>query len=250
MTTVILLGYGNVGQQIYRVMQASKSISIVQVYNRSHIETLSTAQTQNISELKKADVYIIAVPDDAIQSLSEQLTVSNSLVVHTSGGVAMGVLSSNNRKGVFYPLQTFSETREVDFKKVPICIEATTKTDIALLQKLGEALSKNVVEISSEKRSALHLAAVFVNNFTNHLYAMASEISEAKNIDFSLLKPLIEETAAKIETLAPKEAQTGPALRNDTSTIKSHLKLLKDLNQKELYKQLTNSIKKYHNTKT
>lgn len=242
MIRVVILGYGNVGFHLHKAMTASLGVDVVQVYNRNRIDNLATAQTQKLTELVEADVYIMAIPDNAIASFSEVLPLSNKLVVHTSGGAAMNQLSSGNRKGVFYLLQTFSKETEVDFNNIPICVEAENVNDTALLKKLGECISENVVEINSDKRAILHLAAVFVNNFVNHLYGIASEISEENNIDFNLLKPLITETANKLSTLSPSDAQTGPAKRNDTKTIEKHLHLLEDNKYAEIYELLTQSI--------
>jgi predicted short-subunit dehydrogenase-like oxidoreductase (DUF2520 family) len=244
MITVVLLGYGNVGQHLHKAMQASHNVAVLQIYNRSVLENLKIEQCQNVSDIQDADVYIIAIPDDAIGAFAKSLPFKNRLVVHTSGGANIDVLSNSNRRGIFYPLQTFSKTTKVDFSNIPICVEAEHKADLQLLKKLGGYISKTVVEIASAEREKLHLAAVFVNNFTNHLYSIAETITAEHDLDFNLLKPLIAETAKKIETLAPAKAQTGPAKRNDQKTIDKHLKLLKGSECQKLYQELTNSIKK------
>lgn len=243
MITVVLLGYGNVGQHLHKAMLASNNVNVVQIYNRSFIENLNTVQTQNISELSEADIYIIAIPDDSIGSFSELLPFRNKLVVHTSGGVSMNVLSTKNKRGVFYPLQTFSKNTEVNFSNIPICLEAEAITSLNMLKKLGSCISEKVVEISSEEREHLHVAAVFVNNFTNHLYHIAEKLTAENDLDFNLLKPLLTETAKKIDTLSPAQAQTGPAKRNDQKTIEKHLKLLEGSKFRALYKELTTSIR-------
>ncbi|WP_317046808.1 DUF2520 domain-containing protein [Aequorivita lipolytica] len=209
----------------------------------------SISFTDDISKIKEADIYIIGIPDDAISSFSESLQFQNKFVVHTSGGAAMNVLSSKNRRGIFYPLQTFSKQRGVDFKEIPICIEAENSSDLELLEKLGKTISEKVIEISSEKKEKLHLAAVFVNNFTNHLYQIGSEILEKDNLPFDLLKPLIMETASKIENLSPEEAQTGPAKRNDKKTIEKHLNLLPEGPHKKLYALFTEQLNQKYGKK-
>tara|TARA_R100000935_G_scaffold21876_4_gene40538 strand:- start:90759 stop:91514 length:756 start_codon:yes stop_codon:yes gene_type:complete len=244
MISILLLGYGNVGQHLHRAMQGVTGVTVQQIYNRSFVENIETPQTQKLSDITEADVYIIAVPDDVIGDFSAKLPFRNKLVVHTSGGAHMEVLSNANRRGVFYPLQTFSKNTEVNFSTIPICVEAENKDDLKLLKKLGSNISKNVTEISSEEREQLHVAAVFINNFTNHLYHIAETISAKNKMEFDLLKPLIAETAKKIETLSPSQAQTGPAKRNDTKTIEKHLKLLEGSAYRELYEKLTESIKK------
>jgi predicted short-subunit dehydrogenase-like oxidoreductase (DUF2520 family) len=158
----------------------------------------------------------------------------------------LDALSEKNRKGVFYPLQTFSKNREVNFNNVPICVEATEAEDLKLLMNLGKSLSEKVVEVNSEERTKLHLAAVFVNNFVNHLYAIGDDILSDNELPFDLLHPLIEETASKIKTLAPSQVQTGPASRGDQKTIEKHLHLLKEGPISVLYQQLTESITKKH----
>jgi len=246
MLKVVLLGSGNLASHLYKVLNESKKLELLQVYarnNKALLEFTSEVETTTtLSKLKEADMYIIAVADDAISKLSDEIPFRNQLVVHTSGGVHMDVLSSKNRKGVFYPLQTFSKNRPVDFLKIPICIEAENSSDRKTIRNLGACISKKVVEITSEERAKLHLSAVFVSNFANHMYYLGNELLEKDELPFDLLKPLIAETARKIEDLAPFEAQTGPAKRNDKNTIEKHLHLLLDSSHANLYKELTKSI--------
>ncbi|WGF92302.1 Rossmann-like and DUF2520 domain-containing protein [Aequorivita marisscotiae] len=247
MIKVVLLGFGNVNSHLLKAFNKSDEISVVQIFNRNYIKMISPFSaisfTDSISEIANADIYIIGIPDDAISNFSASLHFKNKLVVHTSGGAAMDVLSSKNRRGIFYPLQTFSKQRSVDFTNIPICIEAENPQDLDLLQQLGSVISKNVKIISSEKRTKLHLAAVFVNNFVNYLYQIGSEIVTKEDLPFELLKPLIAETALKIEALSPKEAQTGPAKRNDNKTIEKHLHLLEDNDFKDFYKLFTTALR-------
>lgn len=248
MIKVVFLGFGKVNSHLCNAFHKTNEVSVVQVFNRNFIKILSPFEdipfTDDISKIKEVDVYIIGIPDDAISAFSESLPFQNKLVVHTSGGIAMDALASKNRRGIFYPLQTFSKERKVDFKNIPICIEAENDSDLKLLKVLGKAISEKVVEISSEQRAKLHLAAVFVNNFTNHLYQISSDILKDEKLSFDLLKPLIMETAAKIETLSPEKAQTGPAKRNDVKTIEKHLHLLGNSEYSELYELFTNSLKR------
>ncbi len=250
MTTIVLLGFGNVNFHLINALNSVNEITVIQIYNRNNIVLSSELNhipfTTDLSEIKDADLYIIAIPDDSIAAFSEILPLKNKLVVHTSGSVSMDALSERNRKGVFYPLQTFSKNREVNFNNIPICVEATEATDLKLLMNLGISLSEKVVEVNSEERSKLHLAAVFVNNFVNHLYAIGDDILSNNNLSFDLLHPLIEETASKIKTLAPSQVQTGPARRGDQKTIEKHLHLLKEGPKSDLYQQLTKSITKKH----
>ncbi|MCB0448266.1 MAG: DUF2520 domain-containing protein, partial [Gelidibacter sp.] len=200
----------------------------------------------DISKLTNADVYIIAVSDDAIADLSSHIPFDNRLVVHTSGSVGIYDLDKKHKRGVFYPLQTFSKTADVNFKNVPICIEVIDKNDLKTLKSLATALGSKSHKVNSDQRKALHLAAVFVNNFTNQLYRVAHEITESEGVEFDILKPLILETAKKVQHLSPYMAQTGPAKRNDKRTIRKHLKLLKNEHHKTIYELLTSSIQKTH----
>jgi predicted short-subunit dehydrogenase-like oxidoreductase (DUF2520 family) len=245
MIKVSIIGSGNVAQHLIQAFQLNSQIELVQVVARdiksvAHLD--SNRITSDYTQLQEADLYIIAVSDDAIAEVSSALPFKNRLVAHTSGTVALDSLNSNNRRAVFYPLQTFSKDKPIDFKSVPICLEAENETDVQILKQLAHSISNAVYEINSEQRKALHVAAVFVNNFVNYLYQMGNEICDANAIPFEILKPLIQETANKIATLSPKNAQTGPAKRNDLKTIAAHEEFLKDENQAAIYKLLTQSL--------
>ena len=250
MITVVLLGAGNVAFHLFKALKNAKNIEVIQWYNRS---TQNIYQFQNetdicdnINNLKDADLYIIAVSDDAIAKISKELPFENKLVVHTSGSVNVYDLDKKNRRGVFYPLQTFSKDVEIDFKDVPICIEVLNKSDAPFLKSIAQSINSPFYKINTEQRQTLHLAAVFVNNFSNQLYRIAHEISDIKSIDFNILKPLISETANKVQHVSPYLAQTGPAIRNDKKTINRHLKALEKDIHKDIYKLLTKSIKETH----
>ncbi|MBT8259678.1 MAG: DUF2520 domain-containing protein [Flavobacteriaceae bacterium] len=250
MIKVVLIGAGNVACHLYKAFKKADAVEVVQWYNRS---THAIIQYQNeteicdkINNLKDADVYIIAISDDAITNVSRKLPFNDKLVVHTSGSLNIHGLDKKNRRGVFYPLQTFSKDVELDFSNVPFCIEVLEKKDLPILKQLAEQIYSPFYKINSEQRQILHLAAVYVNNFTNQLYRIAHEISDIKNINFDILKPLISETANKVQNVSPYLAQTGPALRNDKKTINKHLKLLDNETHKEIYKLLTKAIQETH----
>ena len=247
MLKVIVIGSGNVAQHLIKVFLQTKEVSLVQAFARQPKSLLHLLPKEKITNdynaLHEADVYIISVTDNAINEVSSQLPFKNKLVVHTSGTSSIDVLDAKNRKGVFYPLQTFSKSKEVDFYSIPLCLEAKNEEDYKTLELLAKAISNKVYNISSEQRKSLHVAAVFVSNFVNHMYVIGSEICETNNVPFEVLKPLIQEVANKITSLSPKEAQTGPALRNDTKTIEKHIEFLKDSNYQDIYKLLTQSIK-------
>ena len=250
MLKVIIVGTGNVSYHLQKAFSQAESVDVLDVYQgRSDFSTLFSKKNPNRQYIDKADVFIIAVSDDAINSVSQHFKNIPKLVVHTSGSVSMGVLPKQVRQGVFYPLQTFSKERPVNFKTIPICLEAKDLKDLEILRTLSTAISDKVYEINSTQRKALHLAAVFVNNFANHMYQMGYEICHENKVSFDLLKPLIAETASKIETLAPMEVQTGPAKRNDKNTIEDHLTQLKDQKKQAIYRLLTQSIKETHGEK-
>ncbi len=250
MITVTLIGAGNVATHLYQAFKSSKAITVTQWYNRSYSAISSYANEvdtiDQLSELKKADIYILAVSDDSIPKLSRDLPFENRLVAHTSGSVSIHDLDKKNQRAVFYPLQTFSKDAELEFSDIPICIEVTEKGNLKFMKDLAEAVGCKPYRITTEQRQTLHLSAVFVNNFTNQLYRVAHEISDAKSINFDILKPLILETAKKVQHMSPYMAQTGPAKRNDKKTIKRQLKQLENEEHKAIYEMLTASIKKTH----
>lgn len=243
MIKVILLGSGNVATHLFQAFSKANGVEVVQVFSRTISKDFpETLQTSDYNEIKAADVYIICVSDSAISSVSSQLSFENRLVVHTSGSTDINVLDSKNRKSVFYPLQTFTKNKSVDFSQIPICIETEVPTDFEIIEKLAKSVSNSVYLINGNQRKALHISAVFVCNFANHLYTIGNTICVENNIPFEILHPLIEETAKKIKSLSPSEAQTGPAVRNDQKTIEKHINFLTNENQKEIYKILTKSI--------
>ncbi|MDO6490926.1 MULTISPECIES: Rossmann-like and DUF2520 domain-containing protein [unclassified Cellulophaga] len=246
MISVVILGLGNIGTHLYNAFSELKNVSIVMVYNRTETALLplknSINTTTDISNLPNADIYIISTTDDSIANISSQLVLENKLVVHTSGSVAIAALNDKNRKGSFYPLQTFSKGATVNFKEIPICIEAENNADETLLLQLAKSVSNSVHKISSEQRKSIHLAAVFVNNFSNHMYQVGQEICEENKVPFSILSPLIQETVTKLHKLSPYDAQTGPAKRNDIGTMQRQLTQLTNNTHKEIYSVISKSI--------
>lgn len=245
MISVIVLGTGNVANHLIDAFLTNKKIDLVQVYGRNNSALIKrkdkVAITSTIDHLKEADIYIVAISDDAISTFSSQLKLKDKLVVHTSGSVSIDALKSASNIGVFYPLQTFSKEKAVNFNEVPICIETQRDEDYQILEKLAAAISDKVYNIDSNQRKHIHLAAVFTNNFVNYIYKIGNDICTENNIPFRILHPLILETAKKIEVANPAEIQTGPAVRNDNETIKAQLDMLNG-QEKEIYKLLTQSI--------
>ena len=245
MIKIVLLGAGNVGTHLYRVLQNKEDLQLIQWYNRSlHFEREPTTcpVTQDLNNIAEADLYILSVSDSAIPRLSKALESKNGLIVHTAGSVSMDVLNTHKNHGVFYPLQTFSKNKSVDFEKIPLCLEANKEENLHLLKKLAQAIGGPIHLINSTQRKALHVAAVFVNNFTNHLYTIGEDLCIEHNLPFSVLQPLIAETADKIKYLPPSQAQTGPAVRGDQKVLADHLQHLTKESHQELYQLISASI--------
>ena len=246
MKTINIIGSGNVAHHLVRALTGLSNYKIQNVAVRSLDKVTDFFPKDlivtTVEALKPADITLISVTDSAIAEVSTKISYKYSLVVHTSGTTALEVLNDKNRKGVFYPLQTFSKNKEINFKEVPLCLEAENIDDLNDLKQLAKEISDKVFEISSDQRKSLHVAAVFVSNFTNHLYSIGNEICKENNIPFDILKPLIKETADKINYLNPKDAQTGPAIRFDQKTIKAHQDFLKNQNYKTIYNLITQSI--------
>lgn len=249
---IILIGAGNLMYSLAPALQHA-GVNIIQVYSRTEDHASELARklnvpfTTDLNEIEiNADIYFFSLKDSILLEVAKQIKPNNALWIHTSGSIPLSsFIETHNRAGVFYPLQTFTHGREVNFEDIPIFIEANKEEDLLLLKKLGCALSPNVIELNSEKRKWLHLAAVFACNFTNHCYAIAANILEQQNLNYQYLLPLINETTNKIHNLHPKEAQTGPAIRYDTNVINKHLAMLSDPNLKELYTLLSKNINKY-----
>lgn len=250
MIKVSIIGAGNVGFHLYNVLHKSMHVHLIQWYNRTKSAVLEFAETveitDDLSELIEADIYLISVSDDQIESVSQALKQRNGIVVHTAGSVPITAVNNHKNHGVFYPLQTFSKQKMVDFKSIPLCLEANNLQTLNHLKEFASHIGGPVHTIDSVKRKALHIAAVFVNNFTNHLYAVGESLCQEHNVPFSVLHPLIAETADKIKDLSPLEAQTGPALRKDKTTIENHLSLLTLEAHKKIYSSLTSSIQQQH----
>lgn len=249
---IVLIGSGNVATQMGLALKKAGH-TILQVYSRTQTSSRALAlklRSQPVNNLKKitstADLYIIAIKDDAVNDITKQLNVNGKLVVHTSGSLPLKILKTvSSHYGVLYPLQTLSKNKIIDFSSVPLCIEANTKANEKKLLAIAGSVSKQVHLVDSEKRKVLHLAAVFACNFTNHMYALAEKLLGRNKISFELLLPLIYETANKIKQASPSKMQTGPAIRNDKSIMKAHIILLsKQKRMKKIYKLMSQSIMK------
>lgn len=244
---IVIVGAGNVAWHLGKELQKNDQ-EIVQIYNRSVEPALLLARrlkcdftTRYDNLYAEADLYILAVKDAVIESVSKNLLLKDKLVVHTSGAIDQAKIK-HERRGVFYPLQTFSKEKKLNFKSIPFCIEASKSQDYNTLMRLATLLSPKVYNINSHQRKVLHVAAVFACNFSNLMYMMADDILQKEKIPLDILQPLIKETALKITKLKPKEVQTGPAVRKDQSTINAHLDYLGKGVSFNVYEMLTQTI--------
>ena len=246
MIKITMIGAGNLATHLCRALINSGN-EIVQIYSRTE-ESASTLSkeinapyTNDTKTIKSSDLAIIAVNDDSIQDIEKHIDFPK---VHTSGTKPISTLNGKNI-GVFYPLQTFNKNIDVNFKSIPVCLESSNSDLLQTLKNLAVSISDKVIELNSEQRKNLHLAAVMSCNFSNMLYRLSEELCQKQGIPFDILQPLILETAQKIKNTSPSLAQTGPAQRGDFETIAKHLKLLgNDDEKKEIYQLLTASIKK------
>jgi predicted short-subunit dehydrogenase-like oxidoreductase (DUF2520 family) len=252
---IALIGAGNLATQL-GVELTERGHQVMQVYSRTQKNALELAArlmcsfTDDLAEIEPdADLYIIAVADDAIEFILATVNFGDRLVIHTAGGVSMDIFNSYCKNfGVLYPLQTFSKEKRADFNEISLCIEANSGENLLVLNHFARSISEKVHIINSEQRLFIHLAAVFVCNFVNHFYLIGEQILKEKEIDFGILKPLIMETASKILIHSPGEVQTGPAVRNDINVIKKHMELLNNHPQwSELYRLISENIYLTHN---
>lgn len=254
---ITIIGAGNLATHLALVLH-EVGYEIIQVYSRTVLSAkmlatkLNTNYTISAKEItKEADLYIIALKDSVVDEVLTEINFNNKLVVHCSGSLPISVLSNySDNIGVLYPLQTFSKNREIDFSKIPIFIEGNNSRNENILLNFGKSISNKVEVLNSDKRKSLHISAVFACNFVNHMYSVADEFLASKNISFEVLKPLIVETANKVQKLKPKHAQTGPAVRYDENIINDHLNKLEAFPEyQELYKSISKSIFEYHQEK-
>jgi predicted short-subunit dehydrogenase-like oxidoreductase (DUF2520 family) len=244
----VIIGSGNVAYHLAKAF-TQNNIPLIQIFGRNEEELKKISEELNIpystKDLTDADLYIICVSDQSVENVSKLITKKDCLVAHTSGSLPKEILIGEYRKSSFYPLQTFSKSKDLDYSKIPFFIETENDDDQKTLSELASKISENVMKSDHEKRKYIHLTAVFACNFVNHLFSRAKEISDAQEIPFDYFLPLIDETVKKIHEIEPKSAQTGPAVRNDTRVLELHKQLLKD-ESLEIYKTMNHSIKKMY----
>ncbi len=251
---VCMIGAGNLATRL-GIALSEKGHQVVMVWSQTSKRASKLAAILNCpysieinSIISDADIYVIAIRDHSIASILPRRHWGNALVVHTAGSIPMNILAPYcSNFGVFYPFQTFSINQKVKFDEIPVCIEANSLQNLEVLFKLAESVSHIIRLYDSDHRQQIHLAAVFVNNFVNHFYAIGEELVLEKGLDFEILKPLILETARKVVNHRPKASQTGPAIRNDKLIMDKHLAMLANHpDLKELYTKISQRIIQTH----
>jgi predicted short-subunit dehydrogenase-like oxidoreductase (DUF2520 family) len=248
--SISIIGLGNVGWHLaLSLKQAGYEIKNIVSRNSESVsapgEIPNTTIISDINQIRdEPDLYLITVQDSEIASLAASLRGSDSIIVHTSGGIDMSVFSGKSASyGVFYPLQTFTKGTDMTYSDIPFLLEADSEDTLSVLKNVAEKISGKYRCVEAEERLSLHLAAVFACNFSNHMVSIASYLLKKENLDLELIQPLMKQTLKKLETLSPKEAQTGPAIRNDMNTMNRHLELLADEpGLEDLYKIISKSI--------
>lgn len=248
---IVCIGAGNVASHLAKDL-FEKGFTIAQIVSRTEQSASGLAQcvnaewTTSIEEAQPADLYLYSVSDSALEDVIRRNPYHEGFHIHTAGSMPLSVFEGNKKKhGILYPLQTFSKDKPLKLDEVPLFVEAGTHHDLQELKALATLLSPKVYEANSSQRQQLHLAAVFCCNFSNHLFAIADTLLKEANLPFEIVRPLIQETIDKTSTLPPREAQTGPAVRNDQNVMEKHLTKLTDHSQwQEIYRLLSDSIQK------
>ena len=238
-----IVGIGNVGSHLYDAFK-QENIEVTHVFSRSQPseDILDSSEWVNdLGQLPSGQLVLVCVPDDLISSIISEIP-ADCPIAYTSGSVELNQLHERDELGVFYPLQTFTKGSPINVFEVPFFIEARSTDFASKLFDLAWVISRKVSYASSAERKKLHLAAVFINNFTNHLAHISKSYLDHQNLDFEHLKPLLKETARKLESQDPIDIQTGPARRNDKEIIQDHIDALEDPLQKEIYRLLSKSI--------
>ena len=249
---VVLIGSGNVAESLAQAIAACEELSLVQLYARNEVrgkEVAALAHCPHISDPQQldlsADLYLLSVSDRAVEELAGQLPIpKTAIVAHTAGSVALDALKPYPHRAILYPFQGFSAGRRIDFRTVPLFLEAVEESDMEALTAFARLLSRQVYEADSARRKKIHLAGVIANNFVNQLYASAADLLREADLPYEVLKSLIHETASKaIDATHPALVQTGPAKRGDRATQEGHLALLNDKPElKAIYELISQQI--------
>ena len=251
---IALIGAGNVATCLgSRLKESGHEITVVYSRTRESARILAdrigVKYTTDLKAVPASDAAIVMLKDDALQELAPAIvnSVKGALLIHTSGSIPIDVWpkAGAERYGVIYPMQTFSKASRIDWSQVPLFIEGSSVETLDSIRQLAMSISPDVTPLSSQGRRKLHLAAVFACNFSNHMYAVAEQLLASEGVPFRVMLPLVRETARKVETMTPLDAQTGPAIRGDRKVVREHLELLKDNPQyAELYRLISIDINK------
>jgi len=249
---IVVIGAGNLASHISGALRNAGHI-ILQVYSRTNKSAIQLAEllncdfTTDLSHVRKdADLYILVLSDEAVLDFVSNFTFPHTVAIHMSGGLEMDLFEGKVQNyGVVYPVQTFTKGRSIDFKTIPLCLEANNPETEEFLKGLARQLSHNIHIVDSAQREMIHLAAVYSCNFVNHLYHISFRILQENDLPFELLSSLIIETAEKVKGDLPGNTQTGPAKRNDRVIIDKHLELLSSsVRYQKLYSELSESIRR------
>ncbi len=255
---ITVIGAGNVAGHLAPAL-VKKGYLILEIFSRSgqtarELAAVTGSLPKSFPDRinPEADIILLALGDDAIPRVLEQISPCTQLLVHTAGSVSSDVLAPcSSRYGVLYPLQTFSRNRRLELSQVPFFVEGNNGESLSLIKAMAESLSPRVIEADSETRLMLHIAAVFSSNFQNHLYRISEELLRKEGIPFSHLEPLLRETLDKAMEIGPGQAQTGPAVRRDSAVMEKHLaRLSSDPAWQAIYRQLSENIQELNRNKT
>ena len=251
---IALIGAGNVATCLGpRLKEAGHEITAVYSRTvesaRALADRLGATYTTDIKAVPASDAAIVMLKDDALKELAPAIagSLKGALLLHTAGSVPMDIWreAGATQYGVLYPMQTFSKESRIDWSQVPLFIEGSSDRTLDSIRQLALSISPDVTPLSSDGRKKLHLAAVFTCNFSNHMYAIAERLLATEGVPFSVMLPLVRETARKVESIKPADAQTGPAVRGDRKVIGEHLELLKDYPElADLYRLISIDINK------
>lgn len=252
---IVFIGAGNVATHLASVMD-STGFEIIQIFSQT-IESAKALSkklsrkpvyTNQIDQIDNgADLYIFSIKDSALQQVASQIKPNLGIWIHTAGSMSIDLFNGYaDHFGVIYPLQTFSKNKSIDWTNIPIFLEASDTDTLEVLKLVANRLSKSVYELSSDKRKYVHLTGVFACNFTNYMYSVSADILQQAGLPFEVALPLIDETCAKVHTLSPKEAQTGPAIRFDENVMNRHINLIEDAKLKEIYRLISEKIHENH----
>lgn len=245
MISIAIIGSGRLAFQLFRIFSTLNGYEVCLVLGRNEKALEDFKNTPTRTDFKapiKEQLVFIAVSDHAIEEVSSRINVPQGIVCHVSGSVSIEALNHHTNRGVFYPLQTFGASEIMSFKEIPLLIEGVNESVFQTLFSLATEVSNRSLAMNSSKRRSLHLAAVWVNNFSNFLYTQAAEFCKNQEVPFKLLGPLMEQTVKNALTIGPEVAQTGPARRGDTNTMNAHMESLSTEDQKKIYQYISEAI--------